>query len=130
MAPQSLRSAAVVNVGSLLVVVSALAVGQFLFKQAATALRGVPFLNGLASLLRSPSLYGAFLLYGLAAILWVWILSRVPLAQAYPWMASSVVIVPLLAWKFLGEQLSPTFWPGLVLIFIGLLLTQISAAGG
>jgi drug/metabolite transporter (DMT)-like permease len=63
-------------------------------------------------------------LYGLSTLLWIWLLSRIPLSQAYPWVAIASVIVPLLAWYFYNERMAPVFWVGVTLMLAGLLLTQ------
>jgi multidrug transporter EmrE-like cation transporter len=54
------------------------------------------------------------------------VLSRVPLIQAYPWVAGATVLVPLLGRFFYGEQVTSIFWVGMILILAGLLLTQLA----
>lgn len=103
-----------------------LAIGQLLFKQVGLSIRDQSLVDGVLSALRQPALYAALSLYGLATLLWIWILSRVPLTQAYPWVAAGVVIVPLLGLWVFGERVSFTFWVGVVLIVIGIVITQYS----
>ena len=74
--------------------------------------------------MRDPVLYGALTLYGFATLLWIWILSRVPLSQAYPWIAVGTAIVPLLGWYLFDERVAPVFWVGVALIIAGILLVQ------
>ena len=97
-----------------------LACGQVLFKVAA---RGA----GVAAIVGSPALWGALLLYAGSTVLWVWILTRVPLARAYPWSALGAVLVPLLAVLVLGEAVRPLFWVGAALIGLGVVLTQLGS---
>jgi drug/metabolite transporter (DMT)-like permease len=78
----------------------------------------------LQALACEPNLYLAITLYGFATLLWIWILSRVPLMQAYPWVAAGIVIVPLMAGYLFGERAGPIFWLGAAFIVVGILLTQ------
>jgi drug/metabolite transporter (DMT)-like permease len=113
-----------VNLFALTVFTVSLSIGQLLFKQAGLAMQARSVAEGFALVLRLPSFYAALTLYGLATLLWVWILSRVPLALAYPWVAAGVVIVPLLSWWVYGERVNLTFWFGAALIVVGILITQ------
>jgi drug/metabolite transporter (DMT)-like permease len=101
-----------------------LAIGQVLFKKVALGIRGLPLDDGFSAALRDPVLYAALTLYGLTTLLWIWLLSRVPLSQAYPWVAVGSAIVPLLAWYIYNERIAPVFWVGVALIMAGLFLTQ------
>jgi len=118
----------IINGASLLVFAITLAVGQVLFKSVGLSIRGQPFLESLAILMRLPTLYAALTLYGLATFLWIWILSRIPLAQAYPWMAVTIVLVPLLGWRIFGEAVGPLFWLGMGLVVVGVMLTQYASS--
>lgn len=112
------------NVISILVFVTSLAVGQTLFKVAADRIAGLPAKQALVNLLAAPTFYLAIALYGATTVLWIWILSRVPLSAAYPFMGLTMIIVPVMGWWFFGEMVGPRFWVGAVLISIGLVLTQ------
>lgn len=114
------------NTALLVTVVTLLATGQFLFKRAGLAIQGQPLHQGASILATLPSFYLALALYGVSTILWIVVLSRVPLTQAYPWMASAMVVVPILGWLFFNERVGPTFWIGIVLIAVGLVLTQVN----
>jgi len=113
-------TSSLINVLSLVVVTVTLAVGQLLFKQAGLILRG----SGVGEVVRSPSVYIALGLYGAATLLWIWVLSRVPLSRAYPWIASAVVLVPLLSNAFFKEPIEAKFWIGGLLVVVGLVITQ------
>ena len=104
-----------------------LAGGQFLFKAAGLAIRNRSFAGVVWTLAALPSFYFALAIYGVATILWIFVLSRVPLTQAYPWMAGATVLVPLLGRFFYGEQVTSIFWLGMTLILAGLLLTQLAS---
>ena len=113
-----------INLVSLSVVSGALAAGQILFKRLGLSLQGQEALSGLLSLARNPKLYLALAIYGFATILWIWVLSRIPLTRAYPWIAATTAVIPLLGWLIFGERVSGPYWIGLFLIVIGLALTQ------
>lgn len=104
-----------------------LAFGQVYFKRVGLALQGHSGLDAIALVIRIPSLYIALVLYGGATLLWIWILSRVSLSLAYPWVAVGMVIVPLLGWLVFGERVSPIFWLGVAFIVVGVCLTQYAA---
>ncbi|SKA21651.1 EamA-like transporter family protein [Enhydrobacter aerosaccus] len=108
---------------------SMLAVGQLLFKKSGLAMRGLPFSHGLMTLAQLPAFYAALCLYGLSTILWVWLLSRITLMQAYPWVSAGVVIVPLLSGLIFGEKVNPAYWAGAALIIAGIAVTQYAMQG-
>jgi hypothetical protein len=66
-----------------------LAVGQLLFKRTATRLVGLPMPEQLLTLQVQPSFYAAGLLYAAATVLWVWLLTYIPLSAAYPFVGLS-----------------------------------------
>jgi drug/metabolite transporter (DMT)-like permease len=101
-----------------------LASGQVLFKRIALAVHGLPLSHLPLSLITQPLLYITLALYGAATLLWIWILGRVPLSQAYPWVAVGVLLVPVLGWWFYHERPAPLFWVGVSLVIAGLLMTQ------
>jgi drug/metabolite transporter (DMT)-like permease len=117
----------ITDVLSLTVVMLAIAAGQALFKRVGLAMRGQPILDGFLLIASQPALYVAMAIYGMATLMWIWILSRVPLMEAYPWVAVSMVIVPFVGWFVFGERVSPIFWLGIGLILAGLFLTQAAA---
>ena len=114
----------VINFVSLAIFTIALCTGQVLFKHLGLAMRGQPVLEGMLALTRQPALYAVLTIYGLATLLWIWIVSRVPLMRAYPWVALGTGLVPLMGWYFFGERVAPMFWLGLAFILVGMFLTQ------
>ncbi len=116
------------DTGSLAVFTVMLSCGQVLFKRVGLTLQGHSGLEAILLVLREPSLYAALALYGTATLLWIWILSRVMLIQAYPWVAVGLVIVPLLGWLVYGERVAPVFWLGVAFIIVGVGLTQYAAS--
>lgn len=119
-----------INGALLLAVTILLTAGQFLFKHAGLAIQGRPLAHGVWALATLPSFYLALAIYGVATVLWVYALSRIPLTAAYPWLAGATVLVPLIGWLFYGERVTPIFWVGLALMLAGLLLTQLGTQPG
>lgn len=100
-----------------------IAIGQLLFKQAATALPPHPTA---VDWLTNGWLIASLALYGLTTLGWVWILRHAPLHLAYPFMGLAFLIVPTLAWLFLGEPLHWRTLAGGALIVAGVALASTS----
>lgn len=78
--------------------------------------------SGLLSLLFFGPFYVAATLYAFLTFLWIWGIQDIPLSRAYPLMAITFVVVPILSKVFFGDVLSPAYWVGATLIVVGLLL--------
>lgn len=93
--------------------------GQLLFKSAANQWRverGIWV--ALGSLLSVPFVT-ALIVYGFATLLWVYALRTVPLGIAFPLYALTFVLVPVLAYAFLGEPLTWRTLVGAAIIILG-----------
>ncbi len=99
-----------------------MSVGQILFREAAVKFSGKPVTELMLGLLRTPHFHGALAFYASATVLWVWLLSRYPLALAYPIAVLAVVFTPLIDKFFFHQHLPSTYWPGLVLIIGGVIV--------
>lgn len=106
-----------------LICVLGISVGQLLFKKAAVAL---PAVFSFSSLLQNGWLITALALYGITTLGWIWILRHAPLHLAYPFMGLAFLIVPTLAWAFLGEPLHWRTLAGGALIMAGVALASTS----
>jgi undecaprenyl phosphate-alpha-L-ara4N flippase subunit ArnE len=95
--------------------------GQILFKLTSARAGGADA-AGLIAVLFDPYLIAALAIYGVGTIVWVYVLKSVPLTVAYPFMALTFCVVPLLAWCLLGEILSLRYLLGAVLIMAGLVV--------
>jgi multidrug transporter EmrE-like cation transporter len=96
----------------------ALPIGQTLFKFAAVnngRLQG-PLL---VKLVTNVPLIGAFAWYGLTALFWFYILTRVPLSLAYAFSIVGSGLVPLVAWLVFKEPLDWRFAVGYLLMLAG-----------
>ena len=99
----------------------ALPIGQTLFKFAAV---NNERLHGplVVRLLTNAPLIGAFAWYGLTALFWFYILTRVPLALAYSFSIVGSGLVPLIAWLVFKEPLGWRFAVGFGLMIVGFLV--------
>ena len=102
--------------------------GQFFFKKAADSLVAYSVPRFLGSILSSPHFWAALLVYGFATLLWLFILSRMPLSKAIPFTALVFVIVPIISTVFFAEQLNLMYWIGAFVILIGVYITATALA--
>lgn len=62
----------------------------------------------------------AVLTYGTAMLLWLWLLTRVPLGQAFAFFGLCFFLVPLFAFLMVGDPISPRTWVGGAIIIAGI----------
>jgi drug/metabolite transporter (DMT)-like permease len=77
-------------------------------------------------LLFNPLFLLAVLLYVLGFVIWLIVLSKLDLSFAYPILAISYSVVPILSWWILGEQVSMLRWIGIVIICAGVTVVGLS----
>jgi len=65
-------------------------------------------------------------LYTASFILWMYILSKLNLSFAYPFLALSFVMVPLVSLFLFGENISTLKWAGIFVIFSGIVMIGFS----
>jgi len=80
----------------------------------------------LLSAFRSPLVWLGFVFYGIGALSWIIVLSRLPLSLAYPFLALNFVLIALTSRIFLGEAIPLLRWGGIGLIIAGVLLVARS----
>lgn len=87
--------------------------------------------TGLVSLVgmivRSPMVMLGLVLYGLGALAWIAVLSRVDLSVAYPFLALNFVLVTFSSQFILGETIPLMRWLGVAVICAGILLVARSS---
>ena len=94
--------------------------GQVLLKYAMIKHGPITFtLQGLWDLFTEPRLLFALVLYASALIMWLHVLSKVPLSTAYPILAITYVIVPVLSLIFFDESIHQSHLIGICLILVG-----------
>lgn len=101
----------------LLATILLLASGQILFKLAAGGLQ----LDNPRTLISWP-LLAALTLYGIATLMWLLVLTRLPLSFAFPFYGLTFLLVPVLAALFLGEVLRVQTLIGGLVILVGVVI--------
>lgn len=106
-----------------------MSLGQFLFKLAAVSLspyKGAAPTIGerLFQLGLNPYFVAAILMYAGLSVLWVWILTFTPLSRAYPFVALTIIITPLVSHFLFVEPLGVKFFIGLSFVAVGLVLVS------
>jgi drug/metabolite transporter (DMT)-like permease len=100
----------------LVLTVAALAVGQVLFKLAATSMKAG---QSWQQWVFNAHLVLALVVYAGATVAWVALLRVVPLSAAYPFVALAFFFVPVLAHFTLGEPVRWQMMAGAAIIFVG-----------
>ena len=77
-------------------------------------------------ILRSPLVLLGLFLYGMGALAWISVLSRLDLSLAYPFLALNFVLITLISRVFLGETVPTLRWLGILVIVGGILLVSRS----
>ena len=96
------------------------AFGQVLLKYAMLKHGPIAFsVSGLISLGTEPRLIVALAMYAGALLMWLQVLSKVPLSVAYPMLAFTYVVVPFLAIFFFDERISGSQIVGIAFVLLG-----------
>ncbi len=99
------------------------ACGQILLKHAMLQVGPLNFAPGvLLRALGQPFLPIALVIYSLALVLWLEVLSRTPLSVAYPVLAVTYVLVPFISQFVFNERLETGQYVGMFLILAGVAL--------
>lgn len=72
----------------------------------------------------TPALIGGLVAYALSSIFWLVVLSRVDLSYAYPILSLGYVLVVLISWLLLGENVTWMRWAGVVVVCFGVWLVS------
>jgi drug/metabolite transporter (DMT)-like permease len=96
-----------------------LSLGQVFFKLSAQSVDSKSSVAFVTSLMTSIHFYIAMGVYALITILWIWILTRVPLNQAYPFVGLAFVFTPALGVVVFGESIDLRYVVGVVFVLVG-----------
>jgi drug/metabolite transporter (DMT)-like permease len=102
-----------------------MAAGQILFKMSSAAVKKPFGFSTFRDLMFNGYFVAAIILYMVMTVVWVWVLTKLPLSVAYPFSAFVFVIVPLLALGFLGEPLRWTTMAGAGVIIAGIYISSL-----
>ena len=117
------RQLSLTTIGILLSYAVTLAGGQVLFKLAALRFSfSSRWTDNVLSLLVNPYLVLAVLLYALLSVVWVWVLTFVPLSIAYPFVALTFVLTVASGALFFGEPVTARLVLGGLMIIGGLIV--------
>ena len=95
--------------------------------RSSAAFAGNGMVSAIAGVVTSPLLMLGLALYGIAAIVWIIVLSRVDLSYAYPLAGLGFIQTVLLSYLFLGETISTERLFGTLLIAAGCFLVGSTA---
>lgn len=105
------------------IVVSLLTVGgQALWKLGLSAHGNAPGVMEMVKLFFSPIVLGGTCLYGIATILWLYLLPRYNLSYVYPLMSITYIFSLLIAMIFFKEVIPVSRWVGVLVIGAGIYL--------
>jgi drug/metabolite transporter (DMT)-like permease len=114
----------------ILVSVAFATVGQFTLKaamnQAVSKVQASGAVHTLSRAAREPLLWGGLALFGVSALFWLIVLSKVDLSFAYPFVGLSYIIIVLVARLILHEHVPSMRWVGVAIVAIGIAIVGIS----
>lgn len=119
-----------VSLGLLLISVFFAVAGQLTLKSAMDSVGRIGKTSALGDVLaraaKEPLLWLGLLLFGISAVFWLVVLSRVRLSVAYPVVGISYIVIVLFARFRLDEQVPPLRWLGVVVIALGIAIIGVS----
>jgi multidrug transporter EmrE-like cation transporter len=80
----------------------------------------------LIPMLTNPLVFLGLAAFGVSAIFWLVVLSRLDLSLVYPMVSIGYVVVAILSMMLLGESLSFIRWLGIAIICMGVMLISRS----
>jgi drug/metabolite transporter (DMT)-like permease len=104
--------------------------GELLFKLGMNRIGGFQFSPAglravLPRIVTSPFIWFGFIGFGLGAVFWLAVLSRVPLSLAYPILALSYLVVVVEAWLLLNERVTRRRLVGVAVIVVGVIVVGL-----
>jgi drug/metabolite transporter (DMT)-like permease len=96
-----------------------LVVGQTVWKIGLERMGGL-HLGNLLQVMLSPLILLGIFIYGLATVLWLYVLSRLPISIAYPLQSCAFILALLIAFFVFKENVPLNRWIGTVIILAGI----------
>ncbi len=118
--------------GLILVSISLSATAQVLFK---VGMSSAPVKQALATgtpvqaaitIILSVGVVAGLALYGIGTVLWLGVLSRTEVSQAYPFVGLGFVLTAIIGYTLFGDALSPMRIAGIALVIAGIFLISRS----
>lgn len=72
---------------------------------------------------------GGIALYFLSTIIWIFLLTKLPISFVQPILALTYVLTPILAIVFLNENIPAMRWVGIAIIVIGVFMVARTSTG-
>lgn len=114
------------NTFSILMTVVISVIGQVFIKRGLDLTGKIDLTLGLVpgylKIFQNPLTILGSLIYLAATLFWLYILSKVDLSFAYPYLAFSYVMIIIRSWWFLGENIPIIRWVGVTVICFGVFL--------
>ena len=113
----------------LFVSISLAVVGQLLMKRGMQIFGAFPIrelLLKVVPMILNPFVFFGLAVFGISAIFWLVVLSRLDLSLVYPMVSIGYIVVALFSWLFLGETVSVLRWIGIFVICFGVILISRS----
>lgn len=108
------------------------ALGQISWKHAMSNMERIEGVDGLLShetilnIITNKFIVLGLLLYGSAFFLWLSAMSTLDISFMYPMLSLAYVLTAVLAFVFLGEEVTLLRWTGIVLVMMGCILIMKS----
>lgn len=108
------------------------ALGQISWKHAMSNMEKIENVDGLLSLdtilniITNKFIILGLFLYGSAFFLWLSAMSTLDISFMYPMLSLAYVLTTVLAFVFLGEEVTLIRWTGIVLVMLGCILIMRS----
>ncbi len=80
----------------------------------------------LMAIMTSPQVIAGLTCFGVATVVWLFVLSKIPLSSAYPFIALGVLITVLAGKYLFGEAITPQKAIGVGLIMGGIVLVGVT----
>ena len=105
---------------------------QIILKKGLLLLGGVQFSSGIMveifRIIHSPYVVAAFILQGIIALFWIYVLSKTQLVYLFTMSgAFFYILLALASWIVLGERLSLIQWLGVFMISLGVVFFNYQA---
>jgi drug/metabolite transporter (DMT)-like permease len=83
--------------------------------------------GSLKAIVTNVTVWGGLVLFGLSALVWLFVLSRTSLSFAYPFAALTYLLIVLVDRFVLHEAVPPLRWLGVGFIMVGIVLVARTA---
>jgi multidrug transporter EmrE-like cation transporter len=70
----------------------------------------------------SPFVLGGLFCFGLSAVVWLFVLSQIPLSSAYPFVSIGICVTVLAGYAMFGESVSALTLAGVAAIILGIIM--------